>query len=112
MAKRKNTYENDGITIEKQETTQPVAPAKQEYTQKRDVKFTVADVVDIFAGYLTPGVAVHSDNDTQPGMCMLCGKTTTKAIRKVCYSCLEKHAAELYKKAKNAIEMGDDWFTL
>lgn len=90
-----------GLTVNDGSTTNYKSPVRK--------TIKVEDVIDTFAGYL-PTQFNFMPRDG--GQCLLCGKETISSMRKICVDCLKKRGKEIYQKARNFAEIGDNEFDI
>lgn len=114
MPRRNRTiYEKDAtLVIENNEKgTNDVAPMSDTMNVFRNegttemTSVSVSDVLETMAGYVMPDFRFVGSGEK--GTCLICGKQTSMASRKLCGDCMKKSGSRLYQLAKQAIENGE-----
>lgn len=106
MAKKK-MYEDGNVLIECEEGIRfcdDISVQKTENTNEFK-EISVLDAFDAITGYLMPKLNFATRTESV-GKCVLCGEKTGNSMRKLCYSCMEKYAEDIYHEARYAIETG------
>lgn len=70
----------------------------------------VEDVLETMAGYMVPNFRFV--DTSEKGTCMMCGKETSIASRKLCGDCMKESGERLYYLSKQAIENGEKEVTI
>lgn len=78
---------------------------RDEATSMEMTSVSVSDVLETMAGYVMPDFRFVGSGEK--GTCLICGKQTSMASRKLCGDCMKKSGSRLYQLAKQAIENGE-----
>lgn len=119
MARKKRTiYNNDGTVLEEtmgvSENVSVIKnnSSKSYYDGTPGKELDILDIFDAFAGYLTPRLEIddnefNSKGECEETKCLICGASTNRAIRKICFDCMFSCRNCLYTKMKNALDTGN-----
>ena len=116
--KRRTLYDRDGTVVEQvvgvgedvsdMKTSAPSAFSMDGNGGLIGKELSTADVFDTFAGYINPRIEITSaEDDGEGSKCLICGASTNKNIRKICFDCMRKYRDDIYTKMKSAILSGD-----
>lgn len=105
--KERTIYENDGtkVMVNDESVMAKDTMSVQKAPAKLPQEIDTVDFFDAMVGYTMPRFNLNLDVDEE-GECVICGKKTAYAKRKLCVDCMEKYAVDLYPKAKAAIQTG------
>lgn len=78
---------------------------RNETTSMEMTSVPVSDVLETMAGYVMPDFRFVGNGEK--GTCLICGKQTSMASRKLCGDCMKQSGQRLYQLAKQAIESGE-----
>lgn len=110
--KKRKVYDNDNIVLEVAEEVkidESVASQPATADEKDTILMTTEQAFDVLAGYSLPRLEMVEQGI---GECIICGIETNSPMRCVCFDCMKKHGAGIYRKAKEATAKSKKTFVI